>query len=95
MPCSTPKPPTTQPRAQRSSTSALNAPYTSWPERFPLQRAVLSAAERQGALLVSRENVYGYGPTGGKPMTEDLPLAATTGKGGTRAGNDPGAAVSR
>ena len=64
----------------------LNAPYTSWPERFPpLQRGVLSAAERQGALLVSLENVYGYGPTGGKPMTEDLPLAATTAKGRTRA----------
>jgi hypothetical protein len=43
----------------------LNAPYTTWPERFPpLQRGVLSAAERQGALLVSPENVYGYGPTG-------------------------------
>jgi nucleoside-diphosphate-sugar epimerase len=64
----------------------LNAPYTSWPERFPpLQRGVLSAAERQGALLVSLENVYGYGPTGGKPMTEDLPLASTTVKGRTRA----------
>jgi nucleoside-diphosphate-sugar epimerase len=64
----------------------LNAPYTSWPEHFPpLQRAVLNAAERQGALLVSLENVYGYGPTGGKPMTEDLPLHATTIKGKTRA----------
>jgi nucleoside-diphosphate-sugar epimerase len=64
----------------------LNAPYTNWPERFPpLQRGVLSAAERNGALLVSLENVYGYGPTGGKPMTEDLPLAATTVKGRTRA----------
>jgi nucleoside-diphosphate-sugar epimerase len=64
----------------------LNAPYTSWPERFPpLQRGALSAAERQGALLVSLENVYSYGPTGGKPMTEDLPLAATTVKGRTRA----------
>jgi nucleoside-diphosphate-sugar epimerase len=64
----------------------LNAPYTDWPKRFPpLQRAVLSAAERQGALLVSLENVYGYGPTGGKPMTEDLPLVATTIKGRTRA----------
>jgi len=52
----------------------LNAPYTSWPEDFPpLQRGVLHAAERTGALLVSLENVYGYGPTGGKPMTEDLP----------------------
>jgi nucleoside-diphosphate-sugar epimerase len=63
----------------------LNAPYTDWPERFPpLQRGVLSAAERSGALLVSLENIYGYGSTGGKPMTEDLPLAATTAKGRTR-----------
>ena len=46
---------------------------------------VLAAAERNGALLVSLENLYGYGPTGGKPMTEDLPLAATTVKGRTRA----------
>jgi hypothetical protein len=58
----------------------LNARYTQWPERFPpLQRGVLTAAERTGALLVSLENLYGYGPTGGKPMTEDLPLAATCG----------------
>ena len=64
----------------------LNAPYAQWPERFPpLQRGVLAAAERAGALLVSLENLYGYGPTGGKPMTEDLPLAATTVKGRTRA----------
>jgi nucleoside-diphosphate-sugar epimerase len=64
----------------------LNAPYTDWPERFPpLQRGVLTAAERTGALLVSLENIYGYGPTGGKAMTEDLPLAATTVKGRTRA----------
>jgi len=64
----------------------LNAPYTNWPELFPpLQRGVLSAAERAGALLVSLENVYGYGPTGGKPMTEDSPLVATSVKGRTRA----------
>jgi nucleoside-diphosphate-sugar epimerase len=64
----------------------LNAPYTDWPERFPpLQRAVLSAAERNGALMVTLENVYAYGPTGGRPMTEELPLAATTVKGRTRA----------
>ncbi len=37
------------------------------------------------ALLVSLENLYGYGPTGGEAMTEDLPLAATTVKGRTRA----------
>jgi nucleoside-diphosphate-sugar epimerase len=64
----------------------LNAPYTQWPELFPpLQRAVLAAAERADALLVTLENVYGYGPTAGAPMTEDLPLAATTVKGRTRA----------
>jgi nucleoside-diphosphate-sugar epimerase len=64
----------------------LNAPYTKWPELFPpLQRNVLAAAEHTGALLVTLENIYGYGPTGGKPMTEDLPLAATTSKGRTRA----------
>ncbi len=64
----------------------LNAPYDQWPELFPpLQRGVLAAAERTGALLVSLENLYGYGPTGGRPMTEDLPLAATTSRGRTRA----------
>jgi nucleoside-diphosphate-sugar epimerase len=64
----------------------LNAPYAQWPERFPpLQRGVLAAAERTGALLVSLENLYGYGPTGGRPMTEDLPLAATGVKGRARA----------
>jgi nucleoside-diphosphate-sugar epimerase len=64
----------------------LNAPYTQWPERFPpLQRGVLAAAERAGALLVTLENLYAYGPTGGTPLTENLPLAATTVKGRTRA----------
>ena len=64
----------------------LNAPYTDWPERFPpLQRGVLTAAERNGALLVTLENIYAYGPTAGKPMTEDTPLAATTNKGRARA----------
>jgi nucleoside-diphosphate-sugar epimerase len=46
---------------------------------------VLAAAERTGALLVSLENLYGYGTTLGRPMTEDLPLAATGVKGRARA----------
>lgn len=63
----------------------LNAPYTQWPQLFPpLQQNVLAAAEHCDALLVSLENVYGYGPTSGTPMTEDLPLVATTSKGRTR-----------
>ena len=64
----------------------LNAPYTKWPELFPpLQRGVLAAAERTGAVLVTLENLYAYGSSGGRPMTEDHPLAATTVKGRTRA----------
>ena len=64
----------------------LNAPYTRWPQLFPpLQHAVLAAAEEAEALLVTLENVYGYGPTDGTPMTEDLPLTATSSKGATRA----------
>jgi nucleoside-diphosphate-sugar epimerase len=64
----------------------LNAPYAKWATRLPpLQRGILTAAERNGALLVSLENLYGYGPTDGAPMTEDLPLVASTVKGRTRA----------
>jgi nucleoside-diphosphate-sugar epimerase len=64
----------------------LNAPYNLWPELFPpLQRGVIAAAEQSGALLVTLENLYGYGPTGGRPMTEDLPLDAASVKGRTRA----------
>jgi nucleoside-diphosphate-sugar epimerase len=63
----------------------LNAPYTEWPKQFPpLQRSVVTAAERSDALLVSLENVYGYGPNGGTPMTEVTPLAATSVKGRVR-----------
>jgi nucleoside-diphosphate-sugar epimerase len=64
----------------------LNVPYIQWPQLFPpLQRTVLTATERAEAVLVTFENVYGYGPTGGRPLTEDLPLAATSSKGRTRA----------
>jgi uncharacterized protein YbjT (DUF2867 family) len=59
----------TDPEAAAEGASAVyqcvNAPYTQWPERFPpLQRGLLAAAERTGALLVVLENWYGYGPTG-------------------------------
>ena len=74
----------------------LNAPYTDWPKRFPpLQRGVLAAAERNGALLVSLENIYGYGPTGGEPMTEDLPLRRDDRQRPHASSHDPGAARRR
>ena len=60
-------------------------PYHRWPQEFPgLQASVLEAAVSAGALLVVAENLYGYGPHAG-PLTEDLPLAATTRKGRVRA----------
>ena len=37
---------------------SVYAPYTQWPKRFPLlQRGVLAAAERPGALLEVLENL--------------------------------------
>ena len=64
----------------------LNPPYTLWPELFPpLQAAVLEGAIASGAKLVSMENVYMYGSTGGQPMREEMPYAADTRKGRVRA----------
>jgi nucleoside-diphosphate-sugar epimerase len=65
---------------------ALNPPYNKWPELFPpLQAGVLEGAASAGAKLVAMENLYMYGPTDGRPITEDLPYAATTRKGTVRA----------
>ncbi len=64
----------------------LNPPYTRWPELFPpLQATVLDSAAAAHAKLVVMDNLYGYGPTDGGPLTEDLPLAAPGKKGRTRA----------
>ena len=66
--------------------NALNPPYHRWPELFPpLQAGVMEGAAAAGARLVAMENLYMYGPTGGRPMTEDLPFAAETRKGEVRA----------
>lgn len=66
--------------------NCTNPLYDKWPDLFPkLQAGVLEGAASAEARLVAIENVYMYGPTGGKPMTEDLPYAATTRKGHTRA----------
>jgi nucleoside-diphosphate-sugar epimerase len=59
--------------------------YHRWPEEFPgLQARAVDAATSAGALLVVAENLYGYGPVDG-PLTQDLPLTATTRKGAVRA----------
>src|SRR5215216_895007 len=65
---------------------ALNPPYDKWPELFPgLQAGVLEGAANAGAKLIAMENLYMYGPTEGRPLTEDLPYAPNTRKGAVRA----------
>jgi nucleoside-diphosphate-sugar epimerase len=65
--------------------NCANPPYhrwvTDWP---PIAEALLQAAERTGAVLVTTSNLYGYGPVDA-PMTESTPLAATGAKGRVRA----------
>ncbi|TIC80137.1 NAD-dependent epimerase/dehydratase family protein [Nocardioides sp. GY 10127] len=47
--------------------------YTRWERAWPpVAAALLTAAERTGALLAVTGNLYPYGPVDG-PMTEDLP----------------------
>jgi nucleoside-diphosphate-sugar epimerase len=65
---------------------ALNPPYDKWPELFPpLQAGVIEGAASAGAKLIAMENLYMYGPTDGRPLTEDLPYAPNTRKGSVRA----------
>jgi nucleoside-diphosphate-sugar epimerase len=59
--------------------------YHRWPTDWPpIAQALLTAAERSDAVLVTVSNLYGYGPVSGL-MREDLPLAAQGPKGRTRA----------
>jgi nucleoside-diphosphate-sugar epimerase len=60
--------------------------YTAWAEKFPsLQAAVLEGVAASGAKLVVMENLYMYGDTNGRPITEDLPYDTHTKKGKVRA----------
>lgn len=60
-------------------------PYDQWPALWPpLADSLLTAAQQPGADYVMVGNAHGYGPVDG-PMTEDLPLAATTSKARVRA----------
>jgi nucleoside-diphosphate-sugar epimerase len=64
--------------------NCANPRYHRWPTDWPpIASALLQAAEKTGASLVTMSNLYGYGPVAGA-MTEDLPLAGTTVKGGVR-----------
>lgn len=66
--------------------NAVNPPsYTTWARDWPpVAAALLAAAEKTGAGLVTVGNLYGYGRVDA-PMTESTPLAATGTKGRIRA----------
>lgn len=59
--------------------------YARWAAEFPaFTRTVLAGVEAAGAKLVMADNLYAYGPVD-RPMTEDMPAAATFPKGRARA----------
>jgi len=65
---------------------ACQPAYTDWPKGFPpLAEGVLGGLAGSGTRLSVVDNLYMYGPTGGRPITEDLPYGATTRKGVARA----------
>ncbi len=65
--------------------NAVNPDYTRWATDWPpVAAALLAAAERSGARLITMSNLYGYGRPAG-PMTPESPLAATDVKGRIRA----------
>ena len=64
--------------------NAVNPAYHRWATDWPpVAAALLTAAERTGAVLVTMSNLYGYGRPSG-PMTPESPLAATDVKGRVR-----------
>jgi nucleoside-diphosphate-sugar epimerase len=60
--------------------------YHEWPEKFPpLQKSIIDGLTGSDAKLVITENLYMYGETNNKPLTEDTPYNAHTRKGKVRA----------
>jgi nucleoside-diphosphate-sugar epimerase len=65
--------------------NAVNPTYTRWETDWPpVATALLTAAERVGAVLVTTGTLYGYGRPAGV-MTPQMPLAAADTKGRIRA----------
>jgi len=59
--------------------------YFKWPEKFPaLQKSIIDGLSGSDVKLVLVENLYMYGESNGKPLTEDMPHNAHTRKGRTR-----------
>lgn len=70
----------------RAVYNCVNPPaYDKWPTMWPpVAAALLAAAERTGAVLVTAGNLYPYGPVDA-PMVEGMPDAATGTKARVRA----------
>jgi nucleoside-diphosphate-sugar epimerase len=62
----------------------IGLPYPRWPEFPGVATGIVEGAASAGAILVYADNLYAYGATN-QPMTEGMPLAATTIKGRIRA----------
>jgi nucleoside-diphosphate-sugar epimerase len=66
--------------------NCVNPPYHRWPTDWPpMHRAMMTAAERSGAVLVMMDNLYAFGPDTPMPMRPDTPMRAAGAKGEVRA----------
>lgn len=60
--------------------------YHQWTQKFPLlQQSIIEGLTGSDTKLVLVENVYMYGDTDGRPLTEETPYRAHTRKGRVRA----------
>ncbi len=65
--------------------NCANPPYEKWVSEWPpIAAALLAAAEKHGAVLVTMSNLYGYGPAT-RPFKETDPLTSPGKKGQVRA----------
>jgi nucleoside-diphosphate-sugar epimerase len=72
-------------RAAKVVYQAARPEYHEWPEKFPrLQKSIIDGLVGTGIRLVIVENMYMYGDTNGRPITEDTPGQAHTRKGRVR-----------
>jgi nucleoside-diphosphate-sugar epimerase len=66
--------------------NCVNPPYHRWETDWPpMHHAMMSAAERSGAVLVMMDNLYAFGPGTSMPMRPDTPMQAAGAKGAVRA----------
>lgn len=64
---------------------AINLPYAEWAQSLlPVAENVLEAAAQAGARVVLIDNIYAYGRSGGRLVTEDSPKRPHTKKGRIR-----------